>query len=56
MLKRPVSINLSKKVLEQIDKAAQAENRKRSAWVELHFTNLFFPPQPEETEAAIKLG
>jgi metal-responsive CopG/Arc/MetJ family transcriptional regulator len=40
--KHPVSIALSKRVLEKIDKEASKQKRSRSEYVELHFETLFF--------------
>jgi metal-responsive CopG/Arc/MetJ family transcriptional regulator len=46
--KHPVSIALSNRVLEKIDKEASKQKRSRSEWVELHFENMFFyPPEIE---------
>jgi len=42
MRKHPVSIALSNRVLEKIDKEATKEKRSRSEYVELHFERLFF--------------
>ena len=42
MRKHPVSIALSNRVLEKIDKEASKQKRSRSEFVELHFENLFF--------------
>jgi hypothetical protein len=40
--KHPVSIALSNRVLEKIDKEASKQKRSRSEYVELHFETLFF--------------
>jgi metal-responsive CopG/Arc/MetJ family transcriptional regulator len=40
--KHPVSIALSNRVLDKIDKEASKEKRSRSEWVEQHFEGLFF--------------
>ena len=40
--KHPVSIALSNRVLEKIDKEASKAKRSRSEYVELHFENVFF--------------
>jgi metal-responsive CopG/Arc/MetJ family transcriptional regulator len=40
--KHPVSIALSNRVLEKIDKEASKQKRSRSEYVELHFESLFF--------------
>jgi metal-responsive CopG/Arc/MetJ family transcriptional regulator len=42
MRKHPVSIALSNRVLEKIDKEAEKQKRSRSEYVELHFESLFF--------------
>jgi len=55
MRKHPVSINLSKNILTLIDKAAEKEHRKRSDWVELHFSE-HFKEAEQPQEAAMKLG
>jgi metal-responsive CopG/Arc/MetJ family transcriptional regulator len=41
MNKRPVSIALSRKVLEKIDREASRQRRSRSEFIELHFEALF---------------
>jgi metal-responsive CopG/Arc/MetJ family transcriptional regulator len=51
--KHPVSIALSNRVLEKIDKEASKQKRSRSEYVELHFETLFFK-QPK-TENLITL-
>ena len=51
MRKHPVSIALSNRVLEKIDKEASKQKRSRSEWVELHFENMFFYPPEIETKA-----
>ena len=38
----PVSIALSNRVLEKIDKEASKQRRSRSEFVELHFETIFF--------------
>jgi len=40
--KHPVSIALSNRVLEKIDKEALKQKRSRSEYIELHFETLFF--------------
>jgi metal-responsive CopG/Arc/MetJ family transcriptional regulator len=40
--KHPVSIALSNRVLEKIDKEASKQKRSRSEYVEVLFENLFF--------------
>jgi hypothetical protein len=40
--KHPVSIALSNRVLEKINKEASKQKRSRSEYVELHFECLFF--------------
>jgi hypothetical protein len=42
MRKHPVSIALSNRVLEKIDKEALKQKRSRSDYVELIFENIFF--------------
>jgi subtilisin family serine protease len=42
MPKHPVSIALSNRVLEKIDKEALKQKRSRSEWLELHFQDIFF--------------
>ena len=42
MIKHPVSIALSNRVLEKIDREASKQKRSRSEWVELHFETIFF--------------
>ena len=39
--KHPVSIALSNRVLEKIDKEASKQKRSRSEYIELHFETLF---------------
>jgi hypothetical protein len=46
--KHPVSIALSNRVLEKIDKEASKQKRSRSEFVELHFEALFFARQEIE--------
>jgi hypothetical protein len=55
MPKHPVSINLSKGILNLIDKEAEKQHRKRSDWVELHFKE-HFKEATQPQEAAMKLG
>jgi len=45
MHKHPVSIALSNRVLEKIDKEALRQKRSRSEYIELHFETLFFVQQ-----------
>jgi metal-responsive CopG/Arc/MetJ family transcriptional regulator len=45
MRKHPVSIALSNRVLEKIDKEASKQKLSRSEFVELHFETLFFAEQ-----------
>jgi len=45
--KHPVSIALSNRVLDKIDKEASKEKRSRSEYVELHFESLFFVKELE---------
>jgi hypothetical protein len=45
--KHPVSIALSNRVLEKIDKEASKQKRSRSEWVELHFETIFFVKELE---------
>jgi hypothetical protein len=47
--KHPVSIALSNRVLEKIDKEASKQKRSRSEYVELHFENIFFDKQELQT-------
>jgi hypothetical protein len=42
MRKHPVSIALSNRVLEKIDKEASKQKRSRSEYVELFFEDAFF--------------
>ena len=55
MSKHPVSIALSNRVLEKIDKEASKQKRSRNEWVELHFEIMFFYP-PEIEKTLIKKG
>jgi metal-responsive CopG/Arc/MetJ family transcriptional regulator len=48
--KHPVSIALSNRILEKIDKEATKQKRSRSEYIELHFENLFFKHQEMELE------
>ena len=41
MRKHPVSIALSNRVLDKIDKEASKQKRSRSDWMELHFEDVF---------------
>jgi metal-responsive CopG/Arc/MetJ family transcriptional regulator len=50
MRKHPVSIALSNRVLEKIDKEATRQKRSRSEYVEIHFENLFL----SESEISLK--
>jgi metal-responsive CopG/Arc/MetJ family transcriptional regulator len=45
--KHPVSIALSNRVLEKIDKEASKQKRSRSEYVELHFETIFFAKELE---------
>jgi metal-responsive CopG/Arc/MetJ family transcriptional regulator len=45
--KHPVSIALSNRVLDKIDKEASKQKRSRSEFVELHFASLFFAKEVE---------
>jgi len=45
--KLPVSIALSSRVLEKIDKEASKEKRSRNEYVELHFGSLFLAKEIE---------
>jgi hypothetical protein len=47
--KHPVSIALSNRVLEKIDKEASKQKRSRSEFVELHFENVFFEQKSWES-------
>jgi hypothetical protein len=47
--KHPVSIALSNRILEKIDKEAIKQKRSRSEWVELHFESIFFQSNEVET-------
>jgi len=40
--KHPVSIALSNRISEKIDKEASKQKRSRSEYVELHFETIFF--------------
>lgn len=42
MRKHPVSLALSNRILEKIDKEAERQKRSRSEFVELHFEEIFF--------------
>jgi metal-responsive CopG/Arc/MetJ family transcriptional regulator len=48
VLKHPVSIALSNRVLEKIDKEVSRQKRSRSEFIELHFETLFFARQELE--------
>jgi hypothetical protein len=41
MRKHPVSLALSNRILEKIDKEALKQKRSRSEYVELHFEEVF---------------
>ncbi len=45
MRKHPVSIALSKRILQKIDQEATRQKRSRSEYVEIHFETLFFTQQ-----------
>ncbi len=49
MRKHPVSIALSKRVLQKIDQEATKQRRSRSEYVEIHFETLFFKQAEAET-------
>jgi metal-responsive CopG/Arc/MetJ family transcriptional regulator len=51
MRKHPVSIALSKRVLQKIDQEATKQRRSRSEYVEIHFETLFF--RQSEAEASL---
>lgn len=53
MRKHPVSIALSKRILQCIDQEATRQKRSRSEWVELHFEKLFFGKTALEDEAVM---
>jgi len=55
MRKHPVSINLSKVILNLIDNEAKKAQRKRSDWIELHFKEHFREAEQPQ-EVAMKLG
>jgi len=55
MRRRPVSFNISPRILNRITEEAKKERRSRSDWVEKHFENLFFKTEPP-FEIAIKTG
>jgi hypothetical protein len=42
MRKRPVSFNISPRILNRIDHEAKLERRSRSDWIEKHFEDHFF--------------
>jgi metal-responsive CopG/Arc/MetJ family transcriptional regulator len=46
--KHPVSIALSNRILEKIDKAASKQKRSRSEFIELHFEAMFCSQQELE--------
>jgi len=56
MRKHPVSIALSNRILQKINREASRQNRSRSEWIELHFETLFFNPLEMEKELAMKIG
>lgn len=53
MRKRPVSIALSKRVLQRIDQEASRQKRSRSEYMELHFEDLFFKPEEKQNTIGI---
>ncbi len=52
MRKYPVSIALSKRVLQRIDQEASRQKRSRSEYIELHFEDLFFKPKENQNTIA----
>jgi metal-responsive CopG/Arc/MetJ family transcriptional regulator len=52
--KHPVSIALSNRVLEKIDKETMRQKRSRSDYVELLFENIFFKQTEPESEIVVK--
>ncbi|MCW4045767.1 MAG: hypothetical protein NWE94_09670, partial [Candidatus Bathyarchaeota archaeon] len=50
MRKHPVSLALSKRVLQRIDQEASKQQRSRSEYVELFFENVFFKPSEQQME------
>jgi metal-responsive CopG/Arc/MetJ family transcriptional regulator len=54
MRKHPVSIALSNRVLEKIDREASKQKRSRSEFVELHFETLFSSKQEIEEKLITK--
>ena len=54
MRKHPVSIALSNRILEKIDKEATKQKRSRSEYVELHFEGLFFRQLEFDMENTVK--
>jgi metal-responsive CopG/Arc/MetJ family transcriptional regulator len=54
VLKHPVSIALSNRVLEKIDKEASKQKRSRSEYVELTFKTLLFENLKSEKIISIK--
>jgi len=49
--KHPVSIALSNRVLEKIDKEASKEKRSRSEYIEVHFETLLFGSSGQMSDA-----
>jgi metal-responsive CopG/Arc/MetJ family transcriptional regulator len=47
MRKHPVSIALSKRILQRIDQEAKQQKRSRSEYVELFLRKFFFSPTTE---------
>jgi metal-responsive CopG/Arc/MetJ family transcriptional regulator len=56
MIKHPVSIALSNRVLEKIDREASKQKRSRSEWVELHFETIFFAEPNLRIESGESVG
>jgi hypothetical protein len=48
--KQPISIALSNRILEKIDKEASKQKRSRSEFVELHFEAIFFAQRELENK------
>jgi hypothetical protein len=55
MRRRPVSFNISPRILNRIAEEAKKDRRSRSDWVEKHFEDLFYSEKFGE-EIAVKLG
>jgi len=55
MRKRPVSFNISPRILDRINQEAKRERRSRSDWLEKHFEDLFFKEE-QPLEIAVKMG